>query len=199
LKRVLYFVSSNEGKWREVSSELKDVAEVKWIRRKYPEIQTTDLKEVLSFGLPLLFNELLVEGYEPHPIFADDSGLFIDSLHGFPGVYSSYVERTIGLKGILKLMEGEERRGAEFRCSIGLLIPGNGGGDKMLFFEGVVRGRIGFEERGYDGFGYDPIFIPEEDNPQGLTFAEMTTEEKNRRSHRGKALRKLKEYLLKTP
>ncbi|MCD6383897.1 MAG: non-canonical purine NTP pyrophosphatase, partial [Thermoplasmata archaeon] len=70
---------------------------------------------------------------------------------------------------------------------------------KMLFFESVVRGRIGFEERGYDGFGYDPIFIPEEDNPQELTFAEMTTEEKNRRSHRGKALRKLKEYLLETP
>jgi len=193
----LYLVTSNEGKWREVRRELEGTAEVKWLRRKYPEIQTGDLKEVLAFGLPHLYRELLKEGFPPSPLFAHDSGLFIDALGGFPGVYSSFVERTIGLRGILKLMEGVEERGAEFRCVIGLLLPGEGGSYRMEFFQGSSRGVISTEERGYDGFGYDPIFVPFCDNPEGLTFAEMSTEEKNRRSHRGEALREMRKYIIR--
>lgn len=193
---VLYLVTSNEGKWREIRRELEDVAEVRWLRRGYPEIQSGELREVLAFGLPHLFRELLEEGHPPVPLFADDSGLFIDALGGFPGVYSSYVEKTIGLKGILKLMEGVEERGAEFRCVIGLLLPLEGGEYRMEFFEGHARGVISAEERGYDGFGYDPIFVPLQNNPGGLTFAQMSTEEKNRRSHRGEAIRKMKKYII---
>lgn len=192
----LHLVTSNEGKWREIRKELEGAAEVKWLRRGYPEIQTSELREVLAFGLPYLYRELLEEGHPPTPLFADDSGLFIDALGGFPGVYSSYVEKTIGLEGILKLMDGVEVRGAEFRCVIGLLIPVKGGDYMMEFFEGRCRGVISTEVRGCDGFGYDPIFIPSSDNPGGLTFAEMSTEEKNSRSHRGEALRKMRKYII---
>jgi len=123
-------------------------------------------------------------------VFVEDAGLFIDALNGFPGPYSSYVYRTIGVEGVLKLVEGKSR-GAAFVSVIALYHPGKG----VRVFKGMCRGVIAQHPRGFSGFGFDPIFIPE---GVGKTFAEMREDEKNKLSHRGEAARKLIEWLKNT-
>jgi XTP/dITP diphosphohydrolase len=122
------------------------------------------------------------------PFIKDDSGLFIDALKGFPGVYSSYVQKSIGNEGILRLMDGVENRAAYFRTVIGLFIPEKG----ISLFSGECRGSISSEIRGKQGFGYDPIFIPDGED---RTFAEMSLEEKNNISHRIRAIKGLVNFL----
>jgi XTP/dITP diphosphohydrolase len=125
--------------------------------------------------------------------FADDTGLEIDALSGAPGVYSA---RYAGLKcsfednvqKVLKELKGVENRKAQFRTVISLILNG-----KEYFFEGSVNGEILEESHGVGGFGYDPIF-----KPLGFekSFAEMDLDEKNEISHRGRASKKLVEFLL---
>lgn len=128
-------------------------------------------------------------------VMADDSGLVIDALNGEPGIYSarylghdtSYREKNADL---IRRLEGipDERRGARFVCAIAAVCPDG----KVLTAEAAMEGRIGCEERGENGFGYDPIFyLPE----SGCSCAELSPEEKNRVSHRGKALRMMREKL----
>lgn len=124
--------------------------------------------------------------------FADDTGLEVLALNMEPGVYSARYagpqrssEDNIQL--LLKNLEGKENRAAQFRTSITLIL------DNELFqFDGIVQGKIAEEVRGSQGFGYDPIFIPEGFDQ---TFAEMNSAEKNRISHRGRAVQQLAEYL----
>ena len=125
--------------------------------------------------------QLKREGH--HDFMLDDSGLFVPSLNGFPGVYSAYVMRTIGCQGMLRLIEGLDRA-ARFECCIGVCSDRFG----EFTVTGVSRGRIIGEERGHAGFGYDPIFSPD---GAETTFAEMDLEMKNERSHRGRAMREL--------
>ncbi len=119
-------------------------------------------------------------------IFIEDSGLFVEALRGFPGVYSAYVSKTIGYKGILRLMKGEENRKAYFKSVVCLKLKG-----EIKIFRGKVEGRIAEKARGRGGFGYDPIFIPEGSDK---TFAEAP-EIKNRASHRKRALEGMKDFL----
>ena len=126
------------------------------------------------------------------PLIADDSGLEILALDNKPGLHSArYAEECGGhanaIKEILKNLEGKDRR-ARFVCDVVLLNVE----DKPLLFEGIVPGRIGESPDGVGGFGYDPIFICDELNK---SYASLTQEEKNRVSHRGKALTKLLTYL----
>ena len=114
----------------------------------------------------------------------EDAGLFIDALRGFPGVYSKYVFFTIGLPGILQLLQGAENRKAVFRSVYAYSEPGQ----KPVIVVGECNGTISTEPRGEHGFGYDPLFIPK---GAKKTFGEMTIEEKNQYSHRAKALEKL--------
>jgi len=123
------------------------------------------------------------------PIIVEDAGLFINSLNGFPGPYSSYVNRTIGVEGILILMKNIENRSAYFLSIVVFYDPANG---ELRAFHGKVEGEIAEEARGESGFGFDPIFIPVEGD--GRTFAEMGTEGKNKLSHRARALRKFAEW-----
>ena len=176
---MIYFITTNKGKWREFQEELNKY-EMERISMEYPEIQADSLKEVALYGLQYLAKK--IDGI----FMIEDSGLFIKALKGFPGVYSSYVFKTIGNEGILKIMQGVEERKASFHSLIALYDG------KEHFFEGICNGRIANEQRGKGGFGYDPIFIP---NGCKKTFAEMETKEKNKYSHRGKAIRKLKNYL----
>lgn len=127
-------------------------------------------------------------------VLADDSGVSIDFLNGEPGIYSA---RYMGLetheekrKCILEKLKNvpEEERGAQFICAI-CYIDENGNKETV---EGIWRGKIAFEEAGENGFGYDSIFIPEGENK---TSAQMSSEEKNSKSHRAIALRKLLEIL----
>jgi XTP/dITP diphosphohydrolase len=128
---------------------------------------------------------------------ADDSGLAVDALGGAPGVYSARYDQEAKSgndpKNYLKLLNDlknipAEERTAQFVCCLALAYPD---GRTRTFF-GHARGRIGYEPRGKKGFGYDPVFLPEGFD---RTFAEMTAEEKDSLSHRGKAIEKLAEFL----
>ncbi len=131
------------------------------------------------------------------PALADDSGLEVDALSGAPGVYSARYAGGIGpgidVRNYEKLLDelknvSDEKRGARFVCCMALAFPDG----KTRTFMGFAKGCIGHGPRGKTGFGYDPVFIPE---GYEKTFAEMTPEEKDRLSHRGKALEKLAEFL----
>ena len=130
-------------------------------------------------------------------VLADDSGLEVDYLQGEPGVYSArYLgeDTPYSVKNakLIERLEGvpDERRTARFVCAIAAVLPGG----ELLTARAAIEGRIGYREQGGHGFGYDPIFyVP----VFGKTTAELTEEEKNRVSHRGKALRLMKEELKK--
>lgn len=152
---------------------------------KTPEIQAMDLR--------LIAEESALYAYDVlrEPVMVEDAGLFIDALGGFPGPFSSYAYKTIGIRGILKLMEGVEDRRARFMSVIAFYTPMIG---SVKTFAGEVEGHISYEPKGSGGFGFDPIFIPAEGG--GKTFAELSTEEKNRFSHRARAARKFAEWIL---
>lgn len=120
------------------------------------------------------------------PAFVEDTGLFIDSLNGFPGTYSAWVQGKIGNKGLLKLLENEKSRKAKFKTCIAFYD-----GKSMKIFGGGCDGEISENERGKSGFGYDSIFIPKDETS---TFAE-NIELKNKYSHRYKSLLELIKYL----
>lgn len=136
-----------------------------------------------------------VAQYTGKPALSDDSGLEVYCLGNAPGVFSArYAGEGAGdrenLKKLLKEMSGTEDpgRGARFVCCIALAFPDG----RVETFEGTVKGRVGREERGANGFGYDPVFYPE---GHTRTFAEMSGREKDSLSHRGRALKKLQAYL----
>lgn len=135
------------------------------------------------------------------PSLADDSGLEVDALGGAPGVYSARYAGVTGSGNDVKNYEKllfeltnvpDHKRGARFVCCMALAFPD---GTVKTFF-GYAEGCIGREPKGMTGFGYDPVFIPD---GHKRTFAEMTGEEKDRLSHRGKALEKLTEFLHSQP
>ena len=124
--------------------------------------------------------------------FADDTGLMVDALDGAPGVYSARYagpdhDSAANMKLLLERMADKDNRNAHFSTVIALVM----GGEEHIF-EGRVDGTIAREPSGCGGFGYDPVFVPEN---SGRTFSEMTAEEKNAISHRGRATRKLMEFL----
>ena len=125
-------------------------------------------------------------------VFADDTGLEIDSLNGEPGVYSarySGVDRNPdkNIELVLRKLKNKANRNSRFKTIISLIIDG-----KSVNFEGVVEGKITEEKRGSNGFGYDPIFQP---NGYASTFGEMSLNEKNKISHRSIAINKMVQYL----
>lgn len=134
------------------------------------------------------------------PCFADDTGLEVEALGGAPGVHSArYAEGTdhdseANMAKLLRELQGEDNRKARFRTVISLLEPDTEqGGWKEHRFEGEVRGTIATEKHGHEGFGYDPLFVPE---GYEESFAQLGEEVKNRISHRARAVRKLADYLL---
>ncbi len=148
------------------------------------EIQSDSLEDIARFAAVNAFKRFR------KPILVEDSGLFIEALNGFPGPYSSYVYRTIGLDGILRLMKGISNRRAMFVCVVAFALSEN----EVYIFKGIVRGTISEQIRGSKGFGFDPIFIPEGFNK---TFGEMDRKEKTAISHRGKAFRAFGEWISK--
>jgi XTP/dITP diphosphohydrolase len=124
--------------------------------------------------------------------FADDSGLLVDALNGEPGVYSA---RYAGeqkndednITKILNNLKGIENRKAQFKTVLALIING-----KEHLFEGIMHGEITYEKMGLNGFGYDPIFMPQ---GYSKTFAELTLEEKSKISHRAIALNKMIDFI----
>ncbi|GAB6947388.1 XTP/dITP diphosphatase [Vulcanisaeta sp. JCM 16161] len=182
----IFFVTSNEAKFREASLVLKEFGinlSIDTNHRKV-EIQSDNLEDIVSNALRGICN-----GEVSDYFVVEDDGLFINKLNGFPGPYSSYVYKTIGLAGILKLMSGVDDRTAYFKSVVGLCGPKV----DIKLFTGVVYGRIAVEPRGTEGFGFDPIFIPD---GYDMTFAELGIDVKNRLSHRARAFRALGNWLL---
>ena len=177
----LKVITSNPGKVAEYQRSFDHLGiEMEHLRLPYDEVQTSDLAEVVDKGM----DEVISKGVRN--FIVDDSGLFVDALKGFPGVWSAYAQKTIGNKGILKLMEGVEDRGAEFRCCIGCDIEG-----QRIIVTGICRGTITESETGDGGFGFDPISTHD-----GVrTFAEIPVDEKNEVSHRGNAVKLLIEEM----
>jgi len=125
-------------------------------------------------------------------VFADDTGLEIEALSGLPGVHSARFageqkDSAANIKKVLELLGTNKNRKARFRTVIALIIN-----NEEFLFEGIVEGKIIDEIRGSQGFGYDPVFIP---NGKTQTFAEMGLDEKNTVSHRARAFEKLKDFL----
>ncbi|MHA1506748.1 MAG: XTP/dITP diphosphatase [Candidatus Asgardarchaeia archaeon] len=168
---TLKFVTSNEHKFDEVSSILGEVGiKVEWVKMKYVELQAPSIEEISRFSASYIRDK-----YSLLNFFIEDTGLFIESLNGFPGPYSSYVFKTIGNEGILKLMDGVVNRRASFKTALSYVDEDG----KIWTFTSEVKGHISKELRG-DGWGYDPIFIPE---GYKRTYAEMGND-KNKVSHR---------------
>ncbi|NPA85573.1 MAG: XTP/dITP diphosphatase [Crenarchaeota archaeon] len=182
---TVYFLSSNPHKLKEVRSILAEFGiEVVPLKGKKVEIQSSDLREIISYAA-----EVAAEEHEVRPIILEDSGFFVHALGGFPGPYSRYVYDTIGVGGVLKLMEGVEDRRAHFECAAACVCP-----DNTIEVEvGKVYGKVAEEPRGDKGFGFDPIFIPE---GYDKTFAELGDDVKKKISHRALALRKLAEKVI---
>ena len=174
---MINFVTSNMGKFAEARAIFEDL-----VQRDigYAEIQADTLEEVALYGMKEVAAQL--EG----PVMLEDAGLFVDALKGFPGVYSAYVQKTIGNAGILRLMEDQENRKAYFKSVVAYAEPGM----ETVMFSGEVHGQIGFEPRGKKGFGYDPIFYVGD-----VSLAEMDLVNKNQISHRAGSMRALKKWL----
>lgn len=138
---------------------------------------------------------MYIKEHYGYDCFADDTGLEVSALGGAPGVHTArYAENTdhdseANMNKLLKELEGKNDRSAQFRTVIALLLNG-----EQHLFEGIVKGDILTEKRGCEGFGYDPVFSPEQ---YSESFAELGAEVKNKISHRARAVAKLVEYLNK--
>ncbi len=198
MKKRIVFATGNAGKLREIREILGDMdreilsmkdagieADIEENGSTYEENALIKARAAAAFAGP------------EDIVMADDSGLEIDYLNCEPGIYSARylgedTSYRIKNRNLIDRLEGvpDEKRTARFVCAIAAVLPDG----RELTSRGVVEGRIGYEEKGNGGFGYDPIFqLPE----LGKTTAELDEEEKNAVSHRGRALRAMKEKLRK--
>ena len=194
MKQKIVFATSNAGKMREIREILKDLdAEV--LSLKEAGVNVDIVEDGETFEANALIKAKAVWEQTGGIVLADDSGLEIDHLNGEPGVYSArYMGESTSYEiknwNLIYRLEGvpEEKRTARFACVIAAVLP-NG---ETLTTRGTMEGRIAHEPAGNGGFGYDPILMLPE---YGVTSAEISMEEKNRISHRGKALCAMKEQL----
>jgi len=185
--KVIFFATNNINKFNEVRRLLAEYKiAVGMLRVKAHEIQSDNLEEIAKTSAQQAFEKCHL------PIIVEDAGLFIEALNGFPGPYASFVYRTIGNEGLLKLMENVKNRQAKFQSVVAYLSAEL---ESPLCFKGEVIGEITTEIRkGSSGFGFDPIF--KTTNSQ-TTFSEMDITEKNKYSHRAKAIQKFADWYQK--
>jgi XTP/dITP diphosphohydrolase len=187
--RVIFFATNNINKFNEARQVLKEYnIAVGMLRVKNLEVQSDYLEEIAETSV------LEAHSKSHLPLIVEDAGLFVEALNGFPGPYAAYVYKTIGNKGLLKLMENKSDRRAKFRS---ILAYQSEESEAPLCFSGEVAGILTDRERrkNHDfGFGFDPVFIPFH---RKKTFAEMDLAEKNKCSHRAQALRKFAEWYKK--
>jgi XTP/dITP diphosphohydrolase len=187
LGRLVYFATGNFHKYneaRKILAEHKIVPAM--LRIDVPEIQDDNLENIAKASALSATEKARL------PLIVEDAGLFIEELNGFPGPYSKYVLQTIGMKDILRLLEANDERHACFRSAVCYCSPKG----LLKIFSGVVKGTISRDIRGNRGFGFDPIFVPDE--KPSMTFGELPVEEKNKISHRSRALRRFAEWYSST-
>ena len=191
----IVFATGNQGKVREIKEIMKDMdVEVYTMKEAGIDVDVTEDGATFIANAKIKAKEIAAlvaqtEAFSDAVVMADDSGLVIDALNGEPGVYSarymghdtSYEEKNWNL---IHRLDGvkDEKRTARFVCAVAAVYPDG----TLLTVQEAMEGRIAYEPSGENGFGYDPIFyLPE----FGCTSADITPEEKNEISHRGKALR----------
>lgn len=186
----IIFASNNKNKVQEIQNQVPKSIQIVTL----DEIGCTE--DIAETGTTLEENAIIKANYVTEkyglPCFADDTGLEIDTLNGEPGVYSArYAGKDKNadknMDFVLEKLSNSANRKAQFKTVIALNIN-----SEQYLFTGIVEGEIRNEKAGTNGFGYDPIFEPEN---LGKTFAEMSLEEKNKLSHRGRAVEQLIEFL----
>ena len=177
----LFFVSSNNHKFEEAQRILSNLGlEINMFKTTLEEIQSNSMNEIAKRKALDAFRKI------KKPVIIEDDGLFIESLDGFPGPYSSYVYDTIGNKGIMRLLENIETRNAKF---VAIIAYCDGENDVNLF-ESSIPGKISLSiEEG--GWGYDPIFIPD---GESKTYANVS--DKDKFSHRSASLKKFSDWFM---
>jgi XTP/dITP diphosphohydrolase len=191
----LVLATRNKKKIEEITRILKGLPVRLYTLDDFPDCPEV-VEDADSFEGNAVKKAKVVSGYTQKPALSDDSGLEVYALSNAPGVLSARYagEDADDRRNVDKLLSAlsgtvDEKRGARFVCCIALAFPDC----RIETFVGTVEGRIGRERKGANGFGYDPVFYPE---GHSRTFAEMTAGEKDSLSHRGRALEKLREYLL---
>lgn len=189
--KELFFASQNANKIREISEILKDKYKIVSLADLNDDMIVEETESTLE-GNAIIKARYLFNKYGK-PCFADDSGLEIDALNGAPGVYSARYagencDSLANMNKVLDRMHAISNRKARFRTVIAYICSRG-----EILFEGTVSGVITSEMRGIDGFGYDPIFQPDDGN--GLTFAQMSSVQKNSMSHRAEAIKHFVNYL----
>lgn len=193
-KKRLIFATSNEGKMKEIRMIMADLG-MEVLSMKEAGIDMNIVEDGTTFEENALIKATTIGKVANCMVMADDSGLEVDYMDKKPGVYSArfmgedtpYSEKNHAIIDALKDAVGEERS-ARFVCAIACYLPDG----RTLTTQATIEGQIGYEEKGENGFGYDPIlYVPEYD----MTTGQMDSEMKNKISHRGKALELMKEKL----
>lgn len=192
----IIFATGNQGKIKEINKIMADCGKTV-ISMKEAGVSINIEENGISYEENALLKARAVAAYTDAIVMADDSGLEIDFLNKEPGIYSArYMgeDTSYSVKNnhLIKRLEGvpDEQRTARFVCAVAAVMPDG----TEIAVRGEMEGRIAYEEKGQNGFGYDPIFfVPE----FGRTTAELTDNEKNRVSHRGKALLLMREEIRK--
>lgn len=196
--RTVWFMTGNAGKVREAKHALEPLG----FNVQQLIIEGVEISEPQCDDLEIVARSKLEQAHPYLPnkndaLMVEDAGLFVDHLNGFPGVYSAYVLKTIGCEGLLRLMSEEPARGAEFQAVAALLLDG-----EVHVSRGICRGVLAIDQSGNEGFGFDPIFVPDDveadggrHSTNGLTFADVDLSIKEQFSHRRKALDGLIEQL----
>ena len=186
----LIFATHNQNKVEEITAILPPVIEIKSLRDINFKNEISETSETLQ-GNALIKARTIFNQFKRN-CFADDTGLEVEVLNGDPGVLSARYAGNQNMdidniKKLLRKLKNHDNRKAQFRTVIALIYDRN-----EYFFEGIIKGKIIGEAKGNNGFGYDPIFQPEN---YFLSFAQLDKEEKNKISHRAKAFRKLINFL----
>lgn len=189
-KRQIFFGSGNSKKLKEIGEILGDLFDIKNFNDLPAPLEVEETELTLEGNARL--KALAFYEATKIPCFADDTGLEVEALNGAPGVFSARYageenNADANMNKLLVALEGQNNRNARFRTVIAWFD-----GQEISYFEGIVNGKIAFEKTGTNGFGYDPIFIPEGEN---RSMAQLSAEEKNNISHRGRAVRKFAQYL----
>lgn len=176
------FITSNKNKVKEFKQILEPKIKVNHINLSYPELRSDNPEEIARNSAEMLSKKL------KKLVVVEDSGMFIKALNDFPGTCSAYIHKRIGLKGIIKLMQGIKDRECTYKSAVAYCIPNK----KPISFLGEEKGNVAESVRGSFGFGHDPIFIPEGSNK---TYGEIKNCEEIKKFRR-RAVEKLKKYLM---
>ena len=196
----IVFATGNKDKVKEIREILADISD-DIVSMKEAGIQCDIVEDGKTFEENALIKARTISEHTDAIVLADDSGLEIDYLNGEPGIYSARYageDTPYSIKNQMILDRMKEAKGTErsarFVCAIAAIVPQEDGTKKEFVARGNFEGEIAIKSAGSNGFGYDPIFyVPE----CGCTSAELTSQQKNEMSHRGKALRMMREILQK--